>query len=131
MRKITKKREDNLEFEINFYEKILEERPNFIEALKMLAQLYTLTGQYNKGLELDKRLAQLLVCDPIIFYNLACSYSLMGDIDKSLQALRDALEKGYRDFSYMDKDPDLANLKKDKRFDELLSKNINGHFPKK
>jgi len=119
------KKENNEKFEIEFYEKIIQERPNFAEALKVLAETYTKAGEHKKGLSLDKRLAKLLPNDPIVNYNLACSYSLLGDIDKSLDRIKKAIEFGYDDFDYMSKDSDLKNLRADKRFDEVFSKKIN------
>ena len=118
------KKDSNTEFEIEFYEKILEERPDFVEALKVLAELYTKSGKYKKGLQLDKRLVRFLPSDAIVYYNLACSYSLVEDIDNSLKAIKKAIELGYDDFDHMNNDPDLVNLRKDKRAEEILSKNI-------
>jgi tetratricopeptide (TPR) repeat protein len=115
---------DNESFQINFYEKILWERPNFIEALKALAELYTKSGQYDKGLKLDRRLSELLPQDTIVYYNLACSQSLIGDIDSSLESIKKAIALGYNDFSYMNNDSDLANLRADKRFEEIYSRYI-------
>ncbi|MFC1709599.1 hypothetical protein ACFL2J_06065 [Candidatus Omnitrophota bacterium] len=111
-------------FEIEFYENIIQKRPNFIEALKALAETYTKSGECKKGLELDKRLVKLLPDDYIVHYNLACSYSLLGDIDNALKSMRQAIALGYDDFDYINKDPDLANLRSDKRFEEIFSKNI-------
>ena len=65
------RKEDNEKFEIEFYEKILQERPNFIEALRVLAEIYTKSGEHKKGLELDKKLTELLPDDHIVHYNLA------------------------------------------------------------
>lgn len=121
---VRKDKEDNIKFEIQFYENILKERPDFIEALKVLAQIYTKSGMYEKGLQLDKRLIELLPYDSIVYYNLACSYSLIVDIDSSLKAIKKAIELGYSDFAYMDKDPDLINLRKDRRYEQIFSKNI-------
>ncbi|MBL7197009.1 MAG: hypothetical protein ISS47_02805 [Candidatus Omnitrophica bacterium] len=125
MHKNKKNKDNNEKFEVEFYEKILKERPNFIEALKVLAELYTKSGKYEEGLQLDKKLIELLPYNHIVYYNLACSYSLIGDIDNSLKSIKKAIELGYNDFNYMNKDPDLANLRVDKRFEEILSKNIN------
>lgn len=116
------KSEKNDNFEIEFYKKIIKERPNFIEALKVLAELYTKSGEYKKGLELDKRLAELLPNDNIVRYNLACSYSLLEDIDNSLKSIRQAVALGYSDFEYMNNDSDLKNLRIDKRFEEIFLK---------
>lgn len=118
------KPENNEKFEIEFYEKILKERPNFIDALKALAELYTKSGEHNKGLELDIRLSELLPHEPLVHYNLACSYSLLKDIENALKNLRKAIALGYSDFDYMNNDPDLANLRTDKRFEEIFSKRL-------
>lgn len=122
------KKENSTQFEIEFYERILKEQPNFIEVLKVLAELYTKNGMYKEGLKLDKRLAGLLPNDAIVNYNLACSYSLLSDLDESFRALKKAINLGYNDFIHMNKDPDLANLRKDKRFEEIISKNIGSNI---
>ena len=43
-------KEDSLAFEISFYERILAEDPDFIDALIPLADAYTKHGLYKKGL---------------------------------------------------------------------------------
>lgn len=124
MYKEKNKKESNEKFEIEFYEKIIQERPNFVEALKVLAETYTKSGEHKKGLELDKRIVELLPRDHIVHYNLACSYSLLEEIDNSLKSIKKAIALGYNDFDYMNKDPDLVNLRADKRFEEIFSKKI-------
>ena len=123
MTKDASQKEDNTKFEIEFYENILKERPDFVEALKALAELYTKSGRYLDGLKLDQQLIRLLPDDAIVYYNIACSYSLLADIDKSLDAIKKAVELGYNDFNYMHTDPDLENLRKDRRFTQAISKN--------
>jgi len=113
------KKDDMHSFEISFYENILRENPDFKDALKVLAELYTKTGQYEKGLQLDKKISQLLPNDNIAYYNLSCSYSLLSDIDKAFEALKKAIKFGYVDFDYMNRDPDLENLRKDERFKKI------------
>ena len=110
------------DFEISFYEKLLEKRPHFIQALIALGNAYTQRGDYEKGLEIDLRLSRMRRDDPAVYYNLACSYSLLGRIDQALSSLKKSIELGYEDFNYLRRDPDLENLKKDKRFQCLLKK---------
>jgi len=111
-----------MDFEIKFYEGILKDMPNFIQALTALADTYTKRGLFEKGLCLDKRLTSLRPDDPIARYNLACSYSLLNDIESGLNTLQQAVMLGYDDFDFMEKDPDLENLRKDERFKNLTSK---------
>jgi len=116
------KKKDNLDFEITFFERLLEHKPTFVQALVALGDAYTKKGLYEKGLEIDKRLVQLKPKDDIVYYNLACDYSLLEQAEQSLQALEQALQLGYRDFSFMEKDPDLEYTRKDARFRQLLSR---------
>lgn len=118
----TVKKEDNTNFEIEFYENILKDQPDFVEALRVLAEIYTKSGKYQEGLRLDQRLIELVPDDAIAYYNLACSYSLLKEIDNSFNAMKKAVELGYNDFSYMHKDPDLENLRQDGRFAKILPK---------
>jgi len=114
--------DDNLDFEIAFFEKLLEKRPDFAEALIALGEDYTKKGLYEKGLETDLRLAKLKPDDPTVHYNLTCDYSLLKQADFCLAALEKAIALGYRDFTYMQKDADLEFIRQDKRFAELLTK---------
>ena len=89
---------DDVAFEIIFYNGLIQKNPNFIEALVALGDLYTKAGMYKEGLSVDEKLVQLKPNDPIVLYNLACSYSLLKDIDKALRAFKGAINCGYFDF---------------------------------
>jgi len=113
--------EDDVDFEIQFYEGIVQKEPAFFEALVALAHLYTLKGDVKKGLEMDIKLATIRPDDPIIHYNLACSYSLLDDVDNALRVIKVAIKKGYDDMKHLVEDSDLANLHDDKRFVKFMS----------
>jgi tetratricopeptide (TPR) repeat protein len=113
---MNKKEQKEMDFEIQFYEGIIDKRRDFIEALVALGDLYTRRGYFEKGLDVDKRLAQLRTDDPYIFYNLACSHSLLNNIEEALAAIKKAIAIGYDDFKFLESDKDLDNLRRDKRF---------------
>jgi tetratricopeptide (TPR) repeat protein len=123
------------EFEIRFFENILKERPDFVEALIALGDLYTKAGFYAKGLEVDLRLSRLRPDDGTVFYNLACDHSLLNNIDAAFKSLTAAIILGYQEWRFIQQDPDLENLRQDQRFSELLEKmkdkNPGVKFPKK
>ena len=110
---------EDLEFEIQFFEGVIKRDKDFIEALQILGDAYTKTGQWDKGLKIDKRLARLCPDNPLVFYNLACSYSLMSRLDEAFAALTKAVKLGYDDAKWLTNDPDLENLRKDSRFEEI------------
>lgn len=122
--KLSKKEIENLDFEISFYEGLIRENPNYVDALITLGDAYTRRGLYEKGLEVDLKLVNLSPIDPIVHYNLACSYSLLEKQDLALKALEKALKLGYRDIDFIKEDPDLENTRKDLRFSKLIDKYI-------
>ena len=115
----TRKKQDT-DFEIVFYEGILKDTPMFIEALSVLGDLYTKAGLWQKGLEVDLKLSRLRPEDPLVFYNLACSYALLKQTRAALGALTRAIEFGWDDFEYLKGDTDLDNLLKDEHFQQYI-----------
>jgi len=119
------------DFEIAFLEGVVNQRPNYIDALVPLSHAYTRRGLYEKGLEIDKRLAGLCKNDPIIHYNLACSYSLLGKAAKSLLALKKAVRLGFADLEHIRTDADLKCLRDHAPFEKWFAgliekKNLTG-----
>ena len=110
------KTDELLDFEISFYEKLLRAYPNFLDVLIPLGDAYTRRGLHEKGLEVDLRLTTLRQDDPLAWYNLACSFSLLNRIDDSIRALQRAFELGYRDLTYLRSDPDLTNLRRSPQY---------------
>lgn len=105
--------------ELSFFEGLVRKNPDFVDALIPLAEMYTRKGLYEKGLEIDKRLAELRKNDPIVHYNLACSFALLEKTDEALMALEQAISLGYSDFEHMKRDRDLKNLHGHPRFTAL------------
>jgi len=111
-----------LDFEIEFFEKLLQNNPNEITILIPLGDAYTKRELYEKGLSIDKKLVSLKPDEPIFYYNLACSFSLLKKKNEAIRALRKTLKLGYRDFEHIMKDSDLNNIHSDTRFKILIKK---------
>ncbi|MEZ6143261.1 MAG: hypothetical protein R3B84_22065 [Zavarzinella sp.] len=109
-----------LDFEIDFYSGILEKQPDNLDVLRAYAKNLALAKRHHEGVHIDQRIAMLLPRDAIVHYNLACSYALTSQMDFALDALRQAMELGYRDFKFIQRDGDLDQLRKDPRFSDLL-----------
>jgi len=54
-------------------------------------------------------------------FTVAKLYAKMGYADRSLEYLKKAMEAGYKDFNNVYKDAEFAELRKDKRFVELMA----------
>ena len=111
-----------LDTKIKFIEGLVRRDPNYVDALQILGDHYTQRGRISEGLKVDERLASLELGNPLVFYNLACSYSLAGELDHAAIALEKALQLGYRDFNWLAKDPDLKPLRAHAVFDDLKAK---------
>jgi tetratricopeptide (TPR) repeat protein len=103
----------DLDVKISFLEGIVGRDPQYVEALQILGDHYTQRGKFEDSLKVDKRLSRLEPRNPLVFYNLACSYSLNRELSRAAAALEKALSLGYRDFNWLAKDPDLRPLRKD------------------
>jgi len=121
-KKLNRIEERDLDTKIEFIEGLVRRDPNYVDALQILGDHYTQLGRIGEGLKVDERLARLEPGNPLVFYNLACSYSLAGEMDQAIRSLERAIDLGYRDFDWLAKDPDLKPLRADPAFDELKTK---------
>ena len=121
-KKMSRVEQRELDTKIDFIEGLVRRDPNYVDALQLLGDHYTQRGRIGEGLKVDERLARLEPGNPLVFYNLACSYSLAADFDQAAAALEKALQLGYRDFEWLAKDPDLKPLRANAAFDDLKAK---------
>ena len=120
--KLTHTEQRDLDTKIQFIEGLVRRDPDYVDALQLLGDHYTQRGLFTEGLHVDERLARLEPANPLVFYNLACSYSLTEEFDHAIQSLNQAIELGYRDFKWLAKDPDLKKLRAHPSFLELKEK---------
>ena len=121
-KKMSRVDQRDLDIKIGFIEGLVRRDPNYVEALQILGDHYTQRGRISEGLKVDERLARLEPSNPMVFYNLACSYSLSDEMDHAVDALEKALQLGYRDFDWLARDPDLKKLRSHVAFDDLKNK---------
>src|ERR1700722_18121945 len=110
-KKLTRDEQHELDVSIGFLEGVVNRDPGYVEALQILGDDYTRRGRFIAGLKVDEQLSQLRPVDPMVQYNLACSYSLTGNFNQAAAALERAIDTGYRDFKWLGQDPDLADLR--------------------
>ena len=105
-----------------FLEVEISRHPVNVEALAVLGQVYTIRGEWEAGLEVDLRLVELVPQSSTAYYNLACSYALLGRNQEAIDSLEQAVKLGYDDGDFMLQDEDLASLREEKRFRALLER---------
>lgn len=79
--------------------------------------------------EVDRRDDALRECDlalelspgdPLMLYNCACCYSRLGEPDRAIATLRQAIDAGYANFAWVKQDPDMNPLRENPQFQALL-----------
>jgi len=108
------------EFEIRFFESVLRRNASDVTVVELLAGLYTRQGRIAEGLKMDRKLVKLQPGNATAHYNLACSLALSKRKLAALRELHAALRLGYRDFDWMQQDPDLDALKQHPEFQAML-----------
>jgi tetratricopeptide (TPR) repeat protein len=121
-KKLSRRELRDLDVEISFLQGVTRRDPGFVEALQVLGDAYTRRGKFDAGLEIDERLSRLCPKDPMVLYNLACSYSLTKRQEQAASALLRAIDLGYSDLKWLLKDPDLENLRKHAAFNKILAR---------
>ena len=76
-----------IEFEIEFYWKILDRSPENVDVLRRLVELHGRRGEHGLTLPLVQRLVGLRPADSIARYNLACTQAQLGHVTEALHSL--------------------------------------------
>lgn len=118
--------EQELEFEIGFFESLGKRMPRDFHTLEILAELYTRCGRITEGLRLDRRLVRLRPESASAHYNLACSLALKERKKEATEALETAIELGYEDFDWLRQDEDFSALRGYEPFESLLNRHCPG-----
>jgi tetratricopeptide (TPR) repeat protein len=109
-----------LDFEIDFFQAILSIEPEYVDVLRCQGELLTRKGLHQRAVEVDRRLARLQPDDCVVHYNFACSLAQGNHSREAIDELRKAFERGYDDFSYLETDSDLDNIREKPEFKALL-----------
>jgi len=111
---------NQLDFDIDFFEKLLARNGDSMEVLRTLGELVSKKGDVQRALEIDRRLVERLPDDFLARYNLACSQALAGRPDEAIDSLSSAILLGYDDLAHLEVDPDLDSLRERPDFRALL-----------
>jgi tetratricopeptide (TPR) repeat protein len=115
-------RREQIDFEIDFYQRILQRNPTYIDVLKRQGELLSNRGRHEEALLCDAKIVCELPKNAEAHYNLACSQACIGRIEESIASLTTALDLGYSDFEHLKEDADLVPLWNHPHFIALLQR---------
>jgi tetratricopeptide (TPR) repeat protein len=109
------------------YRRLLEIMPNYLlqnpddaRARLIYANQLGRAGLRDDAIREGTKALVLSPGDPMMLYNAACMYVSLGESQRALDALRQAVEAGYTNVGWMQNDPDLVSLRDDPEFVALL-----------
>ena len=113
---------NQLDFDIDFFERLLSRNGDSLEVLRLLAELVSKKGLVDRAAELDAKVVELLQDDCLARYNLACSLARAGRPDEAIDSLSKAILLVYDYLAHMDVDPDLDSLRDLPEYRALLGR---------
>jgi serine/threonine protein kinase/Flp pilus assembly protein TadD len=101
-------------------ERHLELHPDDARALYLGATALCRVGDRARAVEWASRALAMDPEEPVTLYNVACVYSLQGQIEKAIDCLEGALKHGFAHKEWIEHDSDLNPLHEHPRYQALL-----------
>jgi TolB-like protein/Flp pilus assembly protein TadD len=103
-------------------EEILRLHPDDTRARYMGANALLILGDREKGLEWARAAIAREPDEPMVLYNVGCIFSLAGEIEKAINVLERAVERGLTQRGWFEHDSNLDPLRDNPRFQALLKR---------
>jgi len=103
-------------------ERAVEVAPGNGWAWHSLAYAYMESKQPAKAATSFERVLVYAPHNANLLYNTACAHALAGNKDKALEMLDRAVADGFKDKAGLTADPDLASIRSDPRYLEIVKK---------
>jgi len=103
-------------------EKHLELNPDEPRAYSLGASVLIRLGEKERSKQWTHQAMTLAPNDPLVLYNAACNWALLGETDHALDGLERALEAGVSIGDWIQHDPDFASLRNHQRFQAIVKR---------
>ena len=103
-------------------EKHLELNPDEARAYSLGASLLVRLGETERSKQWTRQAMALAPNDPLILYNAACNWALLGEPDHALDGLERAIEVGVAVADWIKHDPDFESVRDHSRFQAIVKR---------
>lgn len=107
---------------IRVAEEHLRLNPDDTRALYMAANGLAALGRTAEGLKLADRARELEPTESMVLYNVACIYSLAGELEKAIECLDEAVQHGFRYRDWLEHDNNLDAVRNHPAFLALMKR---------
>src|SRR5213078_4469782 len=110
------------ELAVAWIEKHLELNPDEARAYSLGASVLIRLGKTKDSKQWTQQAMTLAPNDPLILYNAACNWALLGESDHALDGLERGLDAGVAVGDWIRHDPDFASLRDHPRFQAIVKR---------
>ena len=103
-------------------EKHLEMYPDDARALYLGAGALIATGDAVRATEWAERALEAAPDEPSVLYNVGCMYSMMGNKERAIALVDEAVRKGFGYRAWLEQDGDLDPIRDDAQFKAILAR---------
>jgi adenylate cyclase len=110
------------ELAVEWIEKYLELNPDEARPYSLGASVLIRLGETERSKQWTQQAMTLVPDDPLVLYNAACNFALLGESDRALDELECALEAGVSIGDWIQHDPDFENVRNHPRFQAIVKR---------
>lgn len=110
------------EIAVESVEQHLELNPDEARPYSLGASVLIRLGKNERSREWTQQAMSLAPNDPLVLYNAACNWALLGETDHALDGLERAIEAGVAVGDWIQHDPDFESLRRHPRFQEIVKR---------
>jgi adenylate cyclase len=103
-------------------EKHLELNPDEARAYSLGASVLIRLGKTEHSKQWTQQAMRLAPSDPLVLYNAACNWALLGETDHALDGLERAIEAGVAVGDWIKHDPDFESVRDHLRFQAIVKR---------
>lgn len=107
---------------IKQYENALAQQSRFAGAMYQLAMIHATRKDYNKALFLLNKIIEIEPENLSAYYNITAIYAIQNKRKESIQWLKKAVKKGFKNWTLLKLDKKLNNIRKTEYFQALIRK---------
>ena len=111
-----------LQGELQMYERYIPQHPEEATAHVFYATALAQAGRREEALQMGSKARELNPDDPLMLYNLACLFAILGEKEKTIEALGQSVGAGFIYHEWLARDADLDSVRGMPEFTELMDR---------
>ena len=118
--------EEALDAELRMYERYIPQHPEAAHAIIFYATALAQAGRREEALAMGSRARELSPDDPLMLYNIACLFSLVGEKSRAMEALIQSADAGFCYHEWLVRDTDLDAVRDMPEYRDLMERLTKG-----